>query len=180
MFLNLLTLRKISQLRHPSEEVPLAEKLSYEAALKIIEEGQFIHCHAELNQTKPVRIEMEFHEEGAAKSLRVDITEEVISGPITISCFTCRDEGQKICLHQWAAYVLLWQVLTTESADLKHPELRSLSEKLIRYLFIRSNPDSTENVTQFQDVVLDSISLYINEFPLLEGKNLASLLKQRS
>ena len=58
MFLNPLTLKKISLLRHPSEEVPLAENLSYEAALKIIEEGQFIHCHAELNQSKPVRIEM--------------------------------------------------------------------------------------------------------------------------
>ena len=178
MFLNPLTLKKISQLRHPSEEVPLAERLHYEAAIKLIEDGQFIHCHAELSQLKPVRIEMEFSQEGTITKLCVEITEDSISEPITMTCLNCRNENKKTCSHQWASYVLLWQVLTTESADIRHPELRALSEKLIRFLFIRENPDSTVNSSQFQDVVLDSISLYINEFPLLEGKNLASLLKQ--
>jgi hypothetical protein len=178
MFLSPLSLKDISQLRHPSERVSLAERIPYETALKIIEEGQFSHCHSELSLSPLVRIEMEFGERDTATYRAVEITEDIVSGPITVSCFACQDEGRRTCHHQWAAYILLWQVLTTESSELRHPELRQLSEDLKRFLFTRETPEVTKTNPEFEDVALDSISLYINEFPLFQGKNLSALLKQ--
>ncbi|OFZ28936.1 MAG: hypothetical protein A2622_12620 [Bdellovibrionales bacterium RIFCSPHIGHO2_01_FULL_40_29] len=178
MFLSPLTLQDISQLRHPSERVPLAERLTYEDALRLIEEGQFTTCHAELHLSPLVRIEMQFGEDNTTHFRAVEITENVVSGPITVSCHACEQEGIKTCPHQWAAYVLLWQVLTTESNELKHPALSKLSNELKRFLFSRETSDSTKPTSEFEDVGLESISLYIHEFPLFQGKNLAHLLKQ--
>lgn len=178
MFLSPLTLTEISQLRHPSERVSLSERLPYEAALNLIEEGQFTHAHAELDLSPLARIEMEFGIQGTPNYRAVEITEALISGPITISCFTCEQQGIVTCPHQWASYVLLWQLLTVKLPEIKHPELQQLSDKLKRFLFTRDSTDSLKTASEFADVELDSISLYLNEFPLLNGTNLAGLLKQ--
>ncbi len=178
MFLSPLTFTQISHLRHPSEKIPLAESEVYQAALKLIEDGQFTDCHTELHLSPLARIEMQFGDQNVADSVCVEITEDEASGPITISCFNCEKKQIVTCTHQWASFVLLWQVLTNEATELKHPALQRLSEQLKKFLFMRDLPQNAKLPAVFENVVLDSISLYINEFPLLNGKTLAGLLKQ--
>ncbi len=178
MFQDSLTLQEISQLRHPSEKVLLSESFPYETALQLIEEGQFSHANAELDLSPLARIEMEFGIQGTPNYRVVEITEASASGPITISCLDCEQDGIVTCPHQWASYVLLWQVLTVKLPEIKHPDLQQLSDKLKRFLFTRDSTESLKTASEFADVGLDSISLYLNEFPLLNGTNLAGLLKQ--
>ena len=178
MFQDSLTLQEISQLRHPSEKVLLSERFPYEAALQLIEEGQFSHASAELELSPLARIEIEFGESGTPAYRAVEITESEVSGPLTISCFQCATDGSVTCPHQWASYILLWQMLTAKPNQLEHPELRDLAVQLQKFLFTRETADGKKIASQFEDVSLDSISLYVNEFPLLQGKTLSGLLKQ--
>lgn len=176
LFLIPMTLQNVSQLKDPSERVPLGERVPYEEGLKLIEGGAFEGY--ELKSVEPGVMNLMFFWLDPRK-ITVRIVEEKPQGVLSFSCSHCLENGRsaKTCVHQWASFVLLWQAATTEAAEIQHPDLKQLAEgiKGPEYLGAFENP-------RFQDpalsgVALESLSLMLEEPPLLKGEPLTNLLK---
>lgn len=178
MFLGPLTLIDLSHLRHPSERVPLAERHPYEAALKLVDDERGKNIDIKFQSIPVFRIEMKFSSESSTNDLCVDITENSLAGAISIACSACSTARNGTCPHQWASYVLLWQALTAEPNEIKHDSFSALSKELKKFLYAREAAESSVSSAEFEDVALDSISLFFSEFPLLGGTPLDQLLKQ--
>lgn len=171
-----LTIQNISQLRDPSDRVPLAEREAYEQALALIAAGGFesyeFQRREDASSGEPNRIQLKvfWTELTSGRRVSVEMNEESPQGPLTFVCSRCLENGRRAtsCVHQWATYVLLWQALTQEENEHLHPELRQMAAELKKELPASVDADG---------ITLDSMSLYMEEFPLLKGETLGSLLK---
>lgn len=172
LFLTPLTLQNIAQLRDPSERVPLGERLPYEDALALIQDGAFDRVQVERS---PLSLRFLWKDWASKSEIAVAVTEESPRGPLKFSCSTCTKAGRKAdsCEHQWASYVLLWQALTTDLDDLAHPELQKLARELLKP---NLDEDPRSLRAEWANVKLDSISLFLDEPPLLKGPALSTLL----
>lgn len=172
MFLTPLSLQNISRLRHPSERVPLGERVPYEEGLHLIESGAFATCRLLPQDGGLFYLQLDF-EGGADKPATVAVNEEKIRGPLHFACSLCQSSG---CPHQWASYVMLWQALTLDEEHIQHPDLVSLSRSVKGPAFLGASDYVNERSSEFAGIELESISLFLDEKPLLEGQSLASLL----
>lgn len=179
MFLIPLSLYDISQLRDPSERVPLGERIPYEHALKLLEEGGFESFELFLSEDPQMHLRLFWYDGFLKKSVTVQIKEDKPRGPLAFSCSLCLEYGRKAtqCVHQWASYVLIWQALCLEKEKLSHPELLFLAEELRGRRFLGADDSA---LVPYEGVTLDSLSLFLEEPPLFQGtplgKSLGSLL----
>ncbi|MFZ3231217.1 MAG: DEAD/DEAH box helicase [Pseudobdellovibrio sp.] len=175
-----LTLQNISELRNPNERVPLAEHVSYEDALSLIEDGGFDGYELQSSESsKLLQLKFFFKNAESKKNAIVRIDEEKPHGPLSYSCSYCLNSGRQVssCEHQWASFVLIWQALTVDQEDIPHPELAKLSEELKGPRFLGALTDSRDPLAEFVTTELDSISLFMDEPALLKGDSLGQLLK---
>ena len=179
-----MTLQNIFELRNPSERVPLAEQSPYEDGLNLIEDGGFQGF--ELYQSEDDRLmqlQIFFEDTQTKKPVTVRVVEEPKSGqqvnsPLAFSCSFCLSAGRQVssCQHQWAAYVLMWQALTINREEILHPELKKMAEQLNTPKYLKSLEEGRDRFAEFADVELDSVSLYLDEPPLLKGETLGQIL----
>ncbi len=164
-----MTVNQISQLRNPSERVPLSENLVYKDALALVEEGRFDDY--ELHSGSTLKLEFFWKDPAYNQLIKVQMLETDPRSSIRANCSVC----QSTCEHQWASYILLWQTLAVEKEQLIHPALLKLSEELKERYF----KDTKSLSVEFDDAKLDSISLYLDENPVLKSNNpLSALLKE--
>lgn len=176
LFLIPMTLQNIAQLKDPSERVPLGERVPYEKALQLIESGAFEG--AELKTLEPGITELKFFWNETRKAT-VRIVEEKPQGILNFSCSLCLENGRsaKTCEHQWASYVLLWQIAALESAGIQHPELRKLSEEIQGPEYLGAFESVRLQDPALAGTTLESLSLMLDEPSLLKGPALGELLK---
>ncbi|MBC7420261.1 MAG: DEAD/DEAH box helicase [Bdellovibrio sp.] len=167
MFLSPQTLNQISQLRNPSERVPLSEHIVYKDALLLIEEGRFQSY--QLNSLEPLNMEIGWKDPAVENSVQVKMIESQVAGALDFMCSIC----ESTCEHQWASFVLLWQALVVEKEQLINPDLLQLSEKLKE----RNLTESGEEVSPYEKTRFDSISLFFEENSVLKSTPLSSVLK---
>lgn len=176
-------MQNISELRNPSERVPLAEQVAYEDGLSLIEDGGFegFELHASEGDNL-MQLQMFFADRQTKKQVTVRVVEEKSSTssntPLVFSCSFCLEAGRKVdsCEHQWASYVLLWQALTVDKEEIAHPGLAALSTQLNTPKYLKHLAEGRDRFAEFSDVELDSVSLYLDEPPLLKGDSLAQIL----
>ncbi|MBC7741204.1 MAG: DEAD/DEAH box helicase [Bdellovibrionaceae bacterium] len=167
MFLVPMSLQNISQLRIPSEKVPLSEYGVYKEALLLVEEGAF--SHFELAAETLLNLKIFWNDSTYEKPITVTIQEEKTFSNIQMSCSVCTG----LCEHQWASYILLWQTLATDTQPLVHPELILLAEQLKA----RVQEDPQNQNDEFALTKLDSISLYFDENAVLKTDSMGTYLK---
>ncbi len=166
MFLIPMTLQNISQLRIPSEKVPLSEYGAYKEALLLVEEGAYKN---HILSPKPLlNLEMFWNDHGYEAPVRVLIEEEKPFSDLKFSCSTCAGA----CEHQWASYILLWQTLATDTQPIVHPDLINLSAELQTRL--QNDPQILTD--EFALTRLDSVSLYFDEAPVLKTDSMGPFL----
>lgn len=167
MFLSPLSLNQISQLRNPNERVPLSEHIVYKDALQLIEEGRFQTY--ELSRVEALGLTLTWKDPAFDEVVRVDVRESAIGQALEFACSAC----QSSCEHQWASYVVLWQVIVVESEQLVNPDLLKLSEQLK----VRNFSDEPEEKSPYAETRLDSISLFFDENSVLKSTALSQILK---
>lgn len=183
MFLIPLTLQNISELRNPSERVSLAEQVPYEDALHLIEDGGFEDFELQnIPDDDRLQLQMFFSDLPTGKPVIVQVIEqkatEANPGSLQFSCSFCLNAGRQVtsCAHQWAAYILLWQALTVDKDQIPHPRLLALAEKIRTAKYLKSMAVDRDRHAEFTDVQLDSVTLFLDEHPLLKGDPLAQIL----
>jgi len=177
VFSNPINLQIISQLRAPAERVPLGERAAFEDGLSLFEDSRFEGHEIQFSRQGALQLRVFFSEPSLPKGFSVLITEKDPGGDLDFRCDLCKtnSESKNSCEHQWAAYVLLWQALTTAEPpqDSKWALLcKDLEEPLYtsqaRATQIKSGiPSNTK---------LESVSLFLEDLPLLNGQTLGSLL----
>ncbi|WP_413287670.1 DEAD/DEAH box helicase [Bdellovibrio sp. HCB337] len=173
-----MSLFNISQLRDPSERVPLGERIPYEQGLKLIEGGGFEGYELHASPEGHLQSQIFWHDDEVKKRVVVKILEEKPHGPLAFSCSACVVAGRQAqsCSHQWASYVLLWQAAQSDTSEIQHPELKKFSEELKGPQFLGALDDVRSPFAEFDEVTLDSMSLFLEEPPLLKGPALGTLL----
>jgi SNF2 domain-containing protein/helicase-like protein len=171
-----MTLQGVSHLKDPSERVPLGERMPYEEGLKLIESGAFEGY--ELKSVEPGIMSLLLFWNHARKST-VRIVEEKPQGVLNFSCSECLENGRSAttCAHQWASFVLLWQTTTMEAEDLQHPDLKLLAAEIKGPDFLGAFENPRYHDAAFAGVMLESLSLVLDEAPMLKGPALGSLLE---
>lgn len=172
MFLIPLSLHDISTLRHPSERVPLAEKDSYEVGLQLIEEGAFERVQPGY-EPDLLRV---FFKPLTEPKLDVTITEAKPGGPLRFECSHCLEAGRKAqsCPHQWATYVLLWRSLVEPMHQGPLAELSKWAQARKQ----NQEEEKVEPTNALDTIFLDSMSLYLEEPPLGDGRRLSEFVTQ--
>lgn len=175
MFLIPLTLQNVSQLKDPSERVPLGERVPYEEGLKLIESGAFEGY--ELKSVEPGVMNLIFFWLDPRK-ITVRIVEEKPQGVLSFSCSQCLENGRsaKTCPHQWASFVLMWQAATIDAEEVQHPELKELAKAIKGAEFLGAFENPRTQDPAMAGVALESLSLMLDEPPLLKGDPLSKLL----
>ncbi|MBC7372233.1 MAG: hypothetical protein H7326_11745, partial [Bdellovibrionaceae bacterium] len=180
MFLIPMSLQNISQLKDPSERVPLGERIPYEEGMALIQRGDFEGF--ELNKTEQglMQLQMLWTGIGVHGKITVKIFEDKQYGPLNFSCSVCMVAGRNAasCPHQWASFVTLWQALRTPFEEIKNPDQEALARQLRGPQFLGVSDDDVHRFSEFDPVVLDSISLFLEEPAMLRGPTIGSLLTQ--
>ncbi len=177
LFLIPMTLQNVSHLKDPSERVPLGERMPYEEALKLIASGALEGY--ELKSVEPGIMSLIFFW-NTERKVTVRIVEEKPQGILNFSCSHCTENGRSAatCPHQWASFILLWQVTTMEAEDLQHPDLKHLAEEIKGPEFLGAFDNPRYNDPATVGVLLESLSLVLDETPLLKGPALGALLDE--
>ena len=180
MFLIPMSLQNISQLRDPSERVPLGERIPYEAGMEIIARGDFEGYELNKSAEGLMQLQMLWSGTGVHGKISVKIFEEKQYGPLHFSCSVCMVAGRaaQSCPHQWASFVNLWQSLRTPFEEIKNPDQEALARQLRGPQFLGVGEDDVHRFSEFDPVILDSISLFLDEPALLRGPTIGSLLTQ--
>lgn len=176
MFLIPLSLYDISELEDPAERVSLGARGPYEAGLQLVAQGGFEAYEREMEEDGALGLCLFWFDAELKKPVQVKIHETQPRGPLQFSCSYCLESGRQArqCRHQWASYVILWQSLTQDEADLVHPELQRLARELRGPEFLGALKGALG--AAFEGVVLDSLSLFLDETPVAGGKSLGSFL----
>jgi hypothetical protein len=180
VFLIPLTLQNISQLRDPSERVPLGDREPYEQGMSLIQRGDFDGYELQAAENGAMELQMFWSGGVAGQRIQVFIREPEPQGLLAFSCSVCMVAGRtaKSCPHQWASYVLLWQALILPKEDIANPELLQLSTDLKGPKFLGAPEETGGRFSEYENTVLESISLFLEEPALLKGATLSSLLKE--
>ena len=179
MFAIPMTLQNILELRDPSERVTADERVHYENALGLIERDGFESYQLQGNEDGLLNLQMFFTNLNGGPQVKVRMIERATRGPLGFSCSLCLNAGRlaKSCEHQWAAFILLWEALTAPDGQIRHTQLLKLSEEL-KGPVVQAAADEIENADfGFAGVKFESISLFLDESPLLGGATLSSQLK---
>lgn len=186
VFLIPLSLKEISQLRDPAERVPLGERTPYEDGLALIEDDRLIRCDLQIakipgDNATLMHLQMFWDDREQVKPVRVEILETRAQGPLNFSCSHClvRGRAAESCPHQWGSYVVLMRALTSDPLDLPTVVWKKLATDLIGLTKAPvADVESTLPNDDFSDVVLDSLSLYLDEPALLQGPGIGLALNE--
>lgn len=175
MFLQPLTIQNIAQLRHPQEKVPLSEQRSFQEGLLLLEEGGFEGHEVLFSDQEMVQVHLFLTDPELQKSLTLHVT-ETDSGNVDFSCNYCKTSqaSSHSCRHQWAAFAILWQALASEENEIADKRIARLSKDLKGQLRLKTQWDDRKGSSL--EVELESISLFLEDAPILKGATLGSLL----
>ncbi len=175
-----MSLLNISQLRDPSERVPLGDRVSYEEGLQILEQGDFSGYDLRLSEEGSLRLQISWQGGPLGKITFVRVSEEKSHGPLSFSCSECLVAGRaaRSCPHQWASFVLLWKALTVGAEELRQLGLVQMAAQLKGPNHLGALEEASNRHSEFDLVNLESLTLYLDEMPLLSGPALGNLLKQ--
>ncbi len=178
MFLAPMTLLNVSQLHNPSERVPLGERYPYEDAMALIEDGAFDGYEILPAVQSRLQLKIFWNDKSASKGILVQVAEEATNGALHFNCEHCKtsDTTRDTCEHQWGSFILLWQALTLDSAQIANHKLAELSEKLKEREVSPVAEDDEDPFASLAGTKLDSISLFLEDAPLLKGAPLGTLL----
>lgn len=171
MFLIPLTLQNILEIRDPRERVSLSQQTFFEDGQHLVDENT---CEAfELNPPDNGHFNLELYFKDSAKA---SVSEAAHDSALQFSCSKCTAVGRSVsgCQHQWAAYLMLFEALHSDSQEIKNDLTLKLSKKIKASIKIRSV--TKDKLSKFENVVLDSISIMLDEAPLFKGPSLSSLL----
>ena len=174
-----MTLQNIFDLRDPVERVPLSQQIFFEDGETLIEEGNFEAFELLQTDDKLIDLNMFFAATQNKKKATVHIVEPDLQTGLQFSCSACESVGRAVsgCEHQWASYLLLWQSLNLDHRQIRQDLILKLSKNLKSALDSRAPQGSRDRFAEFLDVELDSISILMDEAPLLRGPALSSLLE---
>lgn len=177
VFLVPLTLQNISQLRDPSDRVPLSERLTFEKGLSLVQGGAFQSF--ELQEGQALQVHFILKDPELSSACTVQLIESEIDGSTDFKCQVCQTSNKTShsCGHQWAAYITLWQALTSEVEDLASPMMKKLSKEVNTEAILNGIRGLKGSDEDLAGVTLDSVSLFLEESSLLKGSSLASLLE---
>jgi superfamily II DNA or RNA helicase len=177
VFLAPLSLQNVSQLRHPSERVPVGEQREFAEGLELIADGAFEGYEMQSTVSGAMQLKVFLDDRKEDVKCSVKILQDETSGVLDFRCDNCGTRGDtKItCSHQFASYVVLWQALTLEEDVPADPRIEKLSEELRGPRNRnRLNPSADGDASGF----LTSVTLYVEEAPVLRGETLSSLLAE--
>lgn len=171
MFLINLTLQNIAELHDARERVPLSQQDFFEDGQHLLDEGACESFEMSAGDRDSLNLAL-FFKGGAV----VSVIEPAPDSALEFSCSKCTSLGRSVsgCQHQWAAYLILFEALHSETRAIKNDLTLNLSKKLNNFSDSRLQP--RDKFSKFKDVVLDSISIMLDEQPLLQGAPLSSLL----
>ncbi|MDG0817627.1 DEAD/DEAH box helicase [Bdellovibrio svalbardensis] len=172
-----MTLLNVSQLRNPSERVPLGERYPYEDAMALIEDGAF-EGYELLPATPNLQLKIFWNDKSASKGVLVEVSEQAGNGAVHFRCEHCgtSDTSRDTCEHQWGSFILLWQAMTLETSQIANHKLAELSKKLKEREVAPPQEDDEDPFASLAGTKLDSISLFLEDAPLLKGAPLGTLL----
>ncbi|KYG62911.1 hypothetical protein AZI87_16730 [Bdellovibrio bacteriovorus] len=178
MFLTPLTLLQISQLRDSGERVPFSEREAYVDGLGLLEDQGLEGYELLSKDEEPLQLLLFFHDAQLNKGVKVRIEEMNYQGALNFSCEFCAQHFPKHenCAHKWAAYVTLWQALTLNENKEENPVLLKLAQDLKSPLFLSQGKTAEARNAIPKDCQLDSLSLILEDHPLLKGSPLNSFL----
>lgn len=178
MFLSPLTLQNISQLRAPNEKVPLGELATYEEGLSFIEDSVFEGHEVQTTPQGSLQLQLFFAAKNTKKGYVVKVNEVNPGGDLEFHCDHCKTsmETPKTCEHQWAAFVYLWQALTSEQEGIINRKLLKLAQDLEEPLQTSVARASQARFGFSQNIKLESVSLFLEDHPLLNSESIGSLL----
>lgn len=178
MFLVPLTLQNISQLRDPSDRVPLGERVAYEAGLSLVEAGCLEGHELQVENGGPLRLQMFIKGGNLQKGVSVRLIESEIDGTLDFRCEHCQTSNatSSSCAHQWAGFITLWQALTLQEDEIENTKLLKLHKELSVPSLINGTRDMKGMDPALAGAVLDSISLFLEDAPLLKGPPVGTLL----
>lgn len=174
-----MTLQNMTHLRDPAEGVPLAEQMSFDEGRGIVEERGFAGHETLSTDTDPLNIHVFFQDPDLKRGVTVHLQETQIHEGLEFKCEFCQTSAMtSTCGHQWAAYLVLWQALTMDDQEIAPtPKQYRLITDLRRRLYLsRGKTDLPASL--FEDCELDSVSLILEDRPLLGGEELLPLLSE--
>lgn len=171
MFLIPLTLQNILEIRDARERVSLSQQISFEDGQHLIDEGVCDTFELTLPDSGNFNLGL-FFKDGA----KSNISEQSRESALEFSCSKCTVVGRSVsgCQHQWAAYLMLFDAVHGDTREIKNALTLKLSKKLSTSIKTRTLPH--DKFSKFENVVLDSISIMLEEQPLFKGPPLSSLL----
>lgn len=180
MFLAPMTLSAISQLRNPSERVPLGERYPYEDAMALVEGGAFSGYELLQSPAKMMELHVFWNDPNASKGVKVQVLEDAATAALDFRCDHCgtSNNSRNTCEHQWGSYIILWQALTLETESIENHKLAELSTKVQEIMKSGSLDKADDADASLAATKLDSISLVLDDPFVLKGMPLVALLEQ--
>lgn len=178
MFLSPLSLQNISQLRAPSEKVPLGELGAYEEGLSFLEDSVFEGHEMQTTPQGALQLQLFFAEQNTKKGFVVKVNEINPGADLEFHCDACKTsmESLKTCEHQWASFVILWQALTADEEGIINRKLLKLTKDLQEPLHTSQARASQARFGFSQSTKLESVSLLLEDHPLMTSDSLGTLL----
>ncbi|NUN06249.1 MAG: hypothetical protein HUU57_10860, partial [Bdellovibrio sp.] len=177
MFLAPISLQKISLLRNPGESLSLGELATFEEAQAYLEEDSFAGHELWTSTRGALQLQMFFKEGKNPQGFSVKISEADPGGDLSFHCERCETtmETEKTCVHQWGSYILMWQALTSDVASMLDTRQKKLAQELEEPLHTSQARASQARFSFAQNTVLESVSLFLEDHPLLQGESLSAL-----
>ncbi|MFS4458310.1 DEAD/DEAH box helicase [Bdellovibrio sp. HCB2-146] len=178
MFRNPITLSEIAKLSDPRERVSIADTTLLRVGVNYIQDGNFRGHRVLPDSRNSLKLNLIYV--SSTESLTVKVQENGPGGNLNFQCDKCQTTGGSgpSCKHQWASYYLLWQALTKDTASLESlgRKVQELAAELKKSAVAADvKAPELQDVTIPEDAKLESVSLFLENFP--HGKNalLASL-----
>jgi superfamily II DNA or RNA helicase len=171
VFLIPLTLQNILEIRDARERVSLSQQNFFEDGQHLVDEET---CEAfEMNLSESGIFNLELYFKDGANTC---VSETVRESHLNFSCSKCTSVGRSVsgCQHQWAAYLMLFEALHSDTFEIKNDLILKLSKKLKASNKTKALPK--DKFSKYENVALDSISIMLDEQPLFKGSSLSSLL----
>lgn len=178
MFLSPLSLQNISQLRAPNDKVPLGELAAYEDGLSFLEDHIYEGHELQMSAQGSSQLQLFFADQKTKKGIAVKIHEVNPGGDLDFRCDLCKTtmDTEKTCEHQWASFVILWQALTSEEEGIINRKLLKLTKDLQEPLNTSQARASQARFGFSQSTQLESVSLFLEDHPLLNSESLGNLM----
>lgn len=171
MFLIPITLQNILEMRDARERVSLSQQTFFEDGQHLIDEDACKSFELTRPSNASLSLALFFNDGATAK-----VIEPTRDASLEFSCSKCTAMGRAVsgCQHQWAAYLIIFDALHSETREIKNDLILKLSQTLKNSVEVQSV--AKDKFSKFEDVGLDSISIMLDEPPLFKGASLSSLL----